>query len=157
MLVGVAVQMLLRGFEDCLMDPTTADQPPVPPRAVSTSRNRFGWPACYGPGSSSPLSFIVYGLILFSPVDTGGPEPGLRRWVNTPRSSGFIPADIFDGLRHGASGDFLPDRHAGADSHADDSGCLTVVLFIQHKEAVFANLAAVVLILLLLGLVGIGA
>ncbi len=101
--------------------------------------------------------FIVIGLILYFSGGHGGPatlDEALGKHVEVQR---VRPADILDGVRHGSSSDFILTGLLVLILTPTVRVALTVVLFIQHKETVFAILAAVVLILLLLGLFGIGA
>jgi len=138
------------------MDPT-ADQPPVLPASGIDIQESIWLARVLRAGVLIAAIFIVVGLILYFSGGHGGPaslDEALGKHAEVQR---VHPADIFDGLRHGASGDFILTGLLVLILTPTIRVALTVVLFIQHKEAVFAILAAVVLILLLLGLVGIGA
>ncbi len=102
-------------------------------------------------------ALVLLGLALFLAGGHGGPstlDEALGKHAEVQR---VHPRDIIDGARHGSSGAIILTGLLVLILTPTARVALTFVLFLQRKESIFAILAGVVLILLLLGLVGIGA
>lgn len=138
------------------MDPL-ADQPTlIPPTGIDLQESI--WLArVLRAGVLIAAVFVIIGLMLYFFGGHGGPstlDEALGKQLEVQQ---VHPADVFDGLRHGSSGDFILTGLLVLILTPTVRVALTVVLFIQHKEMLFAILAAIVLVLLLLGFIGIGA
>lgn len=100
---------------------------------------------------------VLVGLALFFIGGHGGPanlDAALGKGVEIQRTS---PRDIVDGLRAGSSGSFILLGLLVLILTPTVRVAMTAVFFARHKDWTFVILAGIVLVLLLIGLVGIGA
>lgn len=102
-------------------------------------------------------TLVLTGLILYLSGGHGGPgtlDETLGRNVEVTR---IHPSDIVNGLKDGSSSAFILTGLLVLILTPTMRVAVTFVLFLKHREIIFAVLAGFVLILLILGLIGIGA
>ena len=100
---------------------------------------------------------VLLGLILYLSGGHGGPSTLDEALGKQTEVQPITPSDILDGLRNGSSGDIILAGLLVLILTPTVRVAMTVVLFLQHHDRLFALLAGIVLVLLLLGLIGIGA